>query len=143
MHKKKSKQLKTNINNKIFQDDVRRGAFELDPAGLPTDILLSECQLDRAHKNLFGFKSATRRFKMIVLSQILMPCQLRYFYRQGSKIQLIANILIFKQRATFFYSMLKIYIMLSNRELSICDNIRQILSTMTKKFMVFLVCLYF
>ena len=61
MHKKKkSKQLKTNIN---------RGAFELDPVGLPTDIYLSEGQLDRAHKNLFRFRSATRYcFKMIVLS---------------------------------------------------------------------------
>jgi len=63
MHKNSSKQLKTNINSKIFYDGVRRGAFELDPADLPTDIFLSawQGQLDRVHKNIFGFRSATQR----------------------------------------------------------------------------------
>ena len=91
MDKKTSKQLKTNINSKIFQDGVRRGAFELDPTGLPTDIFLSADQV--------GVSS----------------------------------------RLYIFDSMLKIFIMQSNREQSICDRMRKIFSTMTKFSMISLV----
>jgi len=83
----------------------------------------------------------------------MLPCQMTY--SSGRQQDLIhINLLMFisidqVQKLNLylsiylyiFGSMLKIFIMPSNREQSINDKIRKIFSTMTKKFMVSLVCL--
>jgi hypothetical protein len=101
---------------------VSRGLFfELNFAALPTKIFMSRRHQDLAHSNILVFKEERIVFSFFfVLQQI----------NQGSKIYLY-----------IFYSILRIIIMQSNKELSICDHMRKILSIMTKIFMVSLVCL--
>ena len=82
-------------------------------------IYLQPHEKDPQHndKNLHGFFGF---FFFCVLQQT----------NQGNKIYLY-----------IFESMLMIFITLSNREQFICDSMRKILSTMTKFFMISLVCL--
>jgi len=108
-------------------------------------------------------------FEEVLLNSIQLTCQLTYFYRQANLIEFIKtfldsdmqhnderqgfsrglfwvrscclanwNISIAKApRSTSYQTS-----WYSNREISICNNIRYILSTMTKNFMVSLVCLF-
>jgi len=96
----------------VFQEDC----FELDHDAFPTEIFKSSRQQDLAHSNLLVFKDF---FFLCVLQQI----------NQDSKIYL-----------HIFDSVLKIFIMSSNREVSICDNMRKIFSTMTKEKSWFFWC---
>jgi len=79
----------------------------------------------------------------------MLPCQMTY--SSGRQQDLThRNLLMFicidqvHKLCIYLYifcSILKIFIMPSNREQSICDNIRKIFNTMTKNFMVSFVCL--
>jgi len=92
-------------------------------------------------------------FEEVLLNLIMQACQLTYFDRQANLIKFIRtypeldlqldqvqNFIMLCIYLSIFYSMLKIFIMQSNRELSICDRMIKIFSTMTKISMVFLVC---
>jgi len=91
-------------------------------------------------------------FEEVLLNSIQLACQPTYFYRHVNKIEFMKTFSDSDRQHNdeiqgvssglyIFDSMLKIFITLSNREQSICDNMRKILSTMTKISMISLVCL--
>jgi len=67
---------------------------------------------------------------------VSLMCLCVFRIRSTSSLNLFVSIYLY-----IFDSMLKIFIMPSNREQTICDNMRKILSTMTQISMMSLVCL--
>jgi len=134
-----------NLLGMCFQEDF----FEVDLAALQQDvthnnllIFLSYLSIKEATLNIYIFESMLRIFTMLA-------------HREQSICHIESNQSILRQHdkdpqhndknvhglfgvfVCIFDSMLKIFITPSNRELSICDSVRKILSSMTKFCMVF------